>query len=140
MPRTLLETARRFLPTLRRLAPAATLDDAHELVKCELTLHRWAEQECGDSDDYSSWCITRDETSGVPYFEQHAHAPFSRPVRYAIPDREKGALRRVAAVCARLGLHYYQQTDPRGVSLYVADVPIDDVTYSAVGRAVHADR
>jgi hypothetical protein len=34
--------------------------------------------------------------------------------RYPIADREAGALRRVAKVCAELGLHFYHQTDPRG--------------------------
>lgn len=106
---------------------SATFDDAHILRRAELTLHRWSEQECGDSNDYASWAIVRDETTDVPYREIHPHTGKSRRVR--IPDLERGALRRVADVCARLGLHYYYQADPRGCSLYVSADPLHGVDY-----------
>ena len=42
----------------------------------------------------------------------------------------RGALRRVADVCERLGLHFYHQGDPRGCSLYVDNEPIPDNNYT----------
>lgn len=39
----------------------ATFDDANELRRAQLTLHRWSELECGDGDDYKSWSIEREE-------------------------------------------------------------------------------
>ena len=54
-----------------------------------------------------------------------------------IPDRERGALKRLAKIMARYpSLSYYIQTDPRGASLYIlrlGDVPKDhlvDACYS----------
>ena len=47
-----------------------------------------------------------------------------------VPDREKGALARVEALCKRLDLHYYHQTDPRGCALYVSNEPLPDNAYS----------
>lgn len=40
-----------------------TLEEAAALRRIEMTLHRWAEQECGDSNDYCSWAIERDTDS-----------------------------------------------------------------------------
>lgn len=54
----------------------------------------------------------------------------SKTRRWAIPDREAGALRRVAAVCAALGCHYYHQTDPRGCALYVSRDKLNDADYT----------
>ena len=102
-------------------------DVAHTLRRAELTLHRWAELECGDGNDYASWAIERDETTGKPYLCRYPHNGPMR--RYATPDREKGALKRVAAT----GLHFYHQTDPRGAALYVSNVPLNDQNYSTAG-------
>ena len=33
--------------------------DAIALRRISMTLHRWHEFECGDGNDYSSWCIVR---------------------------------------------------------------------------------
>ena len=117
----------------RRLGIALDFDDAWTLRRAERTLHRWHEGECGDSNGYASWCIERDETTGAPYRVTYPHVGTMR--RHSIPDREKDALKRVAAVCARYGLTYYVQTDPRGGSLYIAR-PSDGMTdsnYSSVG-------
>jgi hypothetical protein len=51
----------------------------------------------------------------------------------SIPDREAGALRRVAEACKAAGLHYYHQTDPRGCALYVAAEPLNAQNYSSRG-------
>lgn len=109
-----------------------TFDQAHTLRRAELTLQRWAELECGDGNDYASWGIERDEKTDKPYMVRHPHNGPSR--RWPIPDREAGALRRVAKLCADAGLYFYHQTDPRGCALYVSREPIDCQTYS---RALH---
>lgn len=102
-------------------------DVAHTLRRAELTLHRWGELECGDGNDYASWAIERDETTGKPYMCRYPHN--GKMSRYPVPDREKGALRRVAAT----GLHFYHQTDPRGAALYVSNEPLTDQNYSSSG-------
>ena len=106
------------------------------LRRCEMTLHRWGELECGDGNDYASWAIERDETTGEPFLVTYPHDGKER--RRAIPDREKGALKRVATICKRAGLHFYHQTDPRGVQLYVGTKPLTDQNYSSDGVACNA--
>ena len=101
------------LERLERLTPEATDTDANTLRRCELTLQRWAERECGDG---GNWAIERDETSGKPYNVYHGEG---KARRYPIADREAGALRRARAVANRLQLWAYHQTDPRGCMLYV---------------------
>lgn len=118
----------------RRTGVTVTLDDAATLRRASLTLTRWAELECGDGNDYASWAIERDETTGVPYMVTYPHTGASR--RRRIPDREAGALRRVRAVCERVRLHWYHQTDPRGCALYVAAEPLTASDYSGRGVAV----
>lgn len=123
---------------LDRRAIVIPMGAIETLRKAEKTLHRWAEQECGDGNDYASWCITRDEQTGVPYMERHSHHGACTVTRTKIADREKGALKRVEKVCADFGLHYYHQTDPRGCALYIAKEPLTDQTYSSYGASVCA--
>lgn len=114
---------------IARIAGALILhhDDAATLRRAALTLHRWAEGECGDSNCYASFCIVR-EPDGKTYRETVPHTGKRRMDR--IPDRETGALRRVAEVCARYGLHYFHQTDPRGLAIYVSQEPLDATNYT----------
>ncbi len=111
-----------------RYGVALTFDQAHTLRRAELTLHRWAELECGDGNDYSSWAIERDEATGKPYFVRYPHNGPSR--RSPVADREAGALRRVAKLCADAGLYFYHQTDPRGCALYVSNQPLSADSYN----------
>lgn len=105
-----------------------SFDEANTLRRAQLTLHRWAEQECGDSNSYGSWSIERDENTGIPYMCRYPH---DRAVcRSRIPDREAGALRRIKAICKEHGLHYYHQTDPRGCALYVGKGSLPDYAYT----------
>ena len=67
------------------------------LRRAERTLHRWAEAKCGDSDS------PRYETTGKPYREYHSNNS-TASILTAIPDRERGALKRAAAVCAELNV------------------------------------
>ena len=119
------------LELMRRLSANgidAAFDQAETLRKAELTLHRWGELECGDGNDYASWAIERDEKTDRPYMVTYPHQGVTR--RRAIPDREKGALKRVAAACKALGINFYHQTDPRGCALYVSAEPIRDNDYT----------
>jgi hypothetical protein len=101
--------------------------------RAAMTLHRWAEGECGDSNAFCSWCIERDETTGKPYRVIYPHNGKTR--RVAIPDRETGAKLRLDALCDEHGLHWYHQTDPRGASVYLSREPLTAETYTR-GHAV----
>lgn len=117
---------RNYLALIDRLRDLGfTLDEAEALRRIEMTLHRWCELECGDGNDYASWAVERDETTGKPFRCIYPHTGTMR--REAIADREKGALKRLDAIMAKhtdLVAHY--QTDCRGCALYVirkADIP-----------------
>lgn len=94
-------------------------DDARTLRRAALTLHRWAEAECGDG---SGWWIERDE-AGLPWRNNGR-------MRYRIADREAGALRAIARTCAAHGLHFYHQPDPRGCPLYLSTEPLGPDNYT----------
>ena len=118
-----------------------SLDDALAVRRIAMTLHRWYELECGDGNGY----IDRDETEKPYYVNCNSRylSPNDPRARWSIPDRERGAIRRLDAIMARYpSLRYYLQTDPRGASLYLYD-PAQlngrdvDCCYSSVGTAVY---
>lgn len=103
--------------------------EVHALLKCERTLTRWACAECGNG---SNWAIEREELpdgeEGRPFRVYHGpDRDYSKPaMKYAIPDLERGALRRAQAIAAAHGLTVYRQGDPRGCALYLirpGDIP-----------------
>lgn len=91
--------------------------DAYALRRCEMTLSRWHEMECGTGNDYASWHIERDEATGKPYLVTHPHTGRAR--RRPIADRETGAIRRAQAIASRYGLSAVVQGDPRECALYI---------------------
>ena len=101
-------------------------DDAHALRRISITLNRWHELECGVEGGY----IARDEKTGKPIFHNtracylDPHDPRALSV---VPDRETGALKRLAKIMAAYPtLTAYVQGDPRGAALYIlrpGDVP-----------------
>jgi hypothetical protein len=103
-------------------------EDAKALRRIAMTLHRWHEIECGDGDDYGSWTIARGrkvngsfeyDDAGKPFLEYHSHSE-NKPTYSSVPDRERGAQKRLAAIMARYpGYQAYVQGDPRGASLYI---------------------
>lgn len=128
------------LVMLERLRNAGiSMDDALALRRISMTLHRWHEMECGDSNNYGSWVIVRGrkedgafvhDDDGAPYLERHhyRHGQGQDSVAYTrIADRERGALARLAAIMAKHpALRSYVQGDPRGCALYILradDVP-----------------
>jgi len=116
---------------IERLKQAGiTEKDAFSLRRISMTLQRWYELECGDGNDYGSWAIERDPETDIPYMVHHHYRHGQgkdTTTQTRIPDREKGAIKRLDAIMARYpSLSYYLQTDPRGASLYIlrpGDVP-----------------
>ena len=109
---------------------------ADDLRRISMTLHRWYERECG----IGGGCIERDETTGRPYWNYDTGRSRGR---YLIPDREKGALARLARIARIMAtlpkLQSYVQTDPRGASLYIlrpGDVPKGDDVDSYYSRGI----
>jgi len=112
-------------------------EDACALRRISMTLHRWHELECGDGNSYGSWAIVRGaffndsargpvfvhDDDGAPFMEHHhyRHGAGKDTVSYTlIADRERGSLKRLAAIMARYpGFESYVQGDPRGCALYV---------------------
>lgn len=97
-------------------------DDREALRRIEMTLAKWSERECGD--EYGN-CIERDEVTGKPFLTYDAGSGPRK--RYTIPDKERGALKRLVAIMARYpSLRAYHQGDPRGCALYIlkaSDIP-----------------
>lgn len=106
--------------------------EADKLRQISAALRRWHERECG----IDGGSIERDEITGRPYWKTETGR------RYAIPDREKGALKRLGHIIGNrntrvwaaenahavreVAVHPYIQTDPRGAALYIlrpGDVP-----------------
>lgn len=100
-----------------------TMEHAIQLRRIEMTLQRWSERECGD--EYGR-AIERDEETGIPY-ETYDLGQNGKRGRHRIADKEKGALKRLAAIMEFYPeLVAYHQGDPRGCALYIvkrADVP-----------------
>lgn len=110
-----------------------TYDEANSLRRIEMTLSRWSEHECNGN-------IRRDgdDGDGAPrWYYETATGEYKRG--WIIPDRERGALKRLARIVADCNarltaegktanalVEAYHQGDPRGVSLYLvrrADIP-----------------
>ena len=105
--------------TIEALANAGiSYSDALALRRISMTLHRWHELECGTD----SGSVERDEKTGKPFFRSAYNDS-----KHVIPDRETGALKRLAAIMeGYLELTAYVQGDPRGAALYIVrpgDVP-----------------
>ena len=98
-----------------------------------MTLHRWHELECG----IDGGCIERDEKTDKPVWR---NAYSGKPSHYFIADRERGALKRLAAILARYpGFVSYVQGDPRGCALYIlrpGDVREGDTLDSCYNRGI----
>jgi len=139
-------------------AAGISYEDAWQLRRISMTLQRWFEGECGNSDTYGSWCIVRGakhravgssqasfahDDDGTPFLERIAHQEPPRTTYEAIPDRERGARLRLAKIMAKYpALKTFIQGDPRGCALYVlreGDIPegADVSSCYTRGIAVH---
>lgn len=112
----------------QRTGKSLDFDAVNTLRRAQITLQRWGEQECGDSNDFASFSIERDEETSLPYRCVYPHT--GKMHRTRIADKEAGALRRVAAICKANGLHFYHQGDPRGCALYVSHEPLPANDYT----------
>ena len=112
------------------LALGFTREEADALRRISMTLHRWHEHECNGNIQREG-----DDGEGRPYWHW-ADGPVRH--RYAIPDREKGALKRLDKIITERNKRErhageaggrvtpFIQTDPRGAALYIlrpGDVP-----------------
>lgn len=124
------------------MSPLALTEAARTLRRAQMTLRRWAEEMCNgtiqrderptlDPSDHINGDRGRSMKNGRPLRVWHTMGGAVRS--HPIPDRERGALARVAAVCKAAGLHWYHQTDPRGCALYVAAEPLTAENYSTKG-------
>lgn len=122
-------------------------EEAEALRRISMTLRRWHELECGDGNG----CIERDETTGKTYW---VNANTGR--RYATPDREKGALKRLDNIIAdrneraigrvlaeesaeEITVKPYIQGDPRGAALYIlrpGDIPAGEDAGAYYSRGI----
>jgi hypothetical protein len=93
------------------------------LRRCEMTLQRWFEYECGTGDDRITRSIERDENGeGKPFMRvQYATSTGWHDSKYPIADREAGARKRIAKIMKAHSrrLVAYIQGDPRGCALYI---------------------
>lgn len=112
--------------------------DAVAVRRIALTLHRWFELECGDSNNYSSWVIERDEQSEIPYMVHHHYRHGKgedSTTRIRIPDRETGARKRLDRIMSNYPQwRAYIQGDCRGGTIYLCKP--EDATDSLYTRGV----
>lgn len=116
------------------LTAGINLDDALALRRIAMTLHTWSEHECNGT-------IQRDgdDGDGKPFW----YSTVTHKKLYAVPDRERGALKRLDKIMSRYPtLSFYVQGDPRGAPLYIlrsGDVPEgkDVDAYYSRGLAVY---
>jgi hypothetical protein len=125
-----------------------TYEESAQLRRIEMTLHRWDEMECGDSNGRA---IERDETTGKPFMTYDC-GQNGRRGRYAIADREAGALRRLERIVTARNervrqegrpvgeqLKGYHQSDCRGCALYLvrlSDLKVGDSIDSVYNRGI----
>lgn len=127
MRQTKIERTAHFFSRMAELG--FSYSEAQSLRRIEMTLQRWGELECGDGNDYCSWSIERDEATDKPYRVTYDNS--GRTYKVAIPDREKGALARLARIMAKHPtLWAYHQPDCRGCNLYIgrySDMPAEEL-------------
>lgn len=116
---TAKEKTQKIQNLLERNSIKLPFNQVNVLRRAELTLQRWGESECGNSNSYCSWCIERDEKTGKAYRVTVYHKPGIDIRRERVADRETSTLKRVKAICDKAGLIFYHQPDPRGCTLYV---------------------
>ena len=136
-----MEQRRHMLNALESLG--FTSEECQQLRRISMTLHNWHEQECGTGEG----CIERDEETGKPFWVRH----IGSVRRYSIPDREKGAHKRLERVVSErnarhvkpgsseTAIGYFIQTDPRGAALYIlrpGDVPADESADAYYSRGI----
>ena len=111
-----------------------SLDNVWVFRRKSMTLRNWFEKECGDSNNFASWCIERDPETDKPFLVTYPHTGKTR--KRAVPDMEKGARRTIVNLCTKLGLFFFIQTDCRGLALYLSREELTDTNYNSKGFGV----
>lgn len=128
--------AMRINQQANQLAKAGfTWDETEKLRLISKTLHSWCERECNGE-------IERDGIADKPYhfYDVHKNNGGWERRSYPVPDREKGALRRLKSILAsHPEWDYYYQTDPRGAALYLVPSGSKNVEscYSSIGICIY---
>lgn len=134
-----------------------TYDEATQLRRIEMTLHRWAELECGTEGHNPQFtlCIEREDNGdGKPFMRQMGPGYGGTWIdrRWPVADRERGALRRLKTIVEQRNdrvtaeyfsnpkspgmITYYHQGDPRGCALYLVSLrDLEPSTNRIVDRA-----
>ncbi len=137
----LLEHRDHGINTEMGLPSLVARDDAEQLRRISMILHTWFEHECNGNIQRANHTLkdgTVLEADGLPYW----HSSQDGTRRWRVPDRERGATRRLQIIMKRYpALIAYVQTDPRGCALYIfkpGDVPegADVSAYYSRGLAV----
>lgn len=99
------ERLTRQMDTLQSLG--FTRDESDKLRRISMTLQRWHELECGTGEGQVSRSVERDDNGeGKPFMRvQYPTANGYHDKRYPIADRERGALKRLAAILAARNSH-----------------------------------
>ena len=127
-----------------------TREEANALRRISMTLHRWAEHECNGVIERAG-----DDGDGAPYW---SNPNTGRHFVCRVPDREKGAQKRLQAIInarnnrlrvsnaigdvlgpATTNVEPYVQGDPRGCALYIlrpGDVPDGKSAESYYNRGI----
>lgn len=111
------EATRQTIQTNQLRALGFTREECENLRRISRTLQRWFERECGDSNNYMSWAITRGrmvdgvfthDDDGQAFEERHVYVQNrigqARTTYTRIADRETGARRRLAAILQQRNL------------------------------------
>jgi hypothetical protein len=144
MRRTKAESIVRLYSALEKLGFSS--EETSQLIRIERQLSRWSERECGDSNDYASFAIERDE-DGKPFEVRHIHPRHGMPsqtIRTPIRDTEASALRRLKLIMNNhTDAIAYHQGDPRGCALWiVSKADLGDLDINSCytrGVAVYVD-
>lgn len=104
-----------------------TKEETDKLLRCERTLHRWAEAECNGD-------IQRDD-NGKPFL----YFGRNHELKHKTSDRETAALKRAQTIAEAHSLKIYHQGDPRGCALYIirpGDIPEGKTAGSCYNRGI----
>lgn len=97
-----------------------TYDQARAILRAARTLHRLAEESCGDGNAYQSWAREECEACGGSHMRIHPHQGPSyfrhgeRCERDSTRFAEKRATERITKIASEIGARVRFQGDPRG--------------------------
>lgn len=130
-----LSEKQRTLDFIAKRLPMLSPSELRTLTLADRGLRRWADLECGMcypiGGGWLDVIIERDEETGRPVRKSRDSSSdwYAEPIR----DMEASYLRKIAAVCAKHGLHYYKK--PSGY-VYLSLSPLNEDNYIAEGVSI----